>query len=587
MDKTAEISAPVPLDWSSNLPPLVIKRHLLRQIMRIAEHQVLRRVCKRWRQSVTLPHVTLQADSSRSIPSIVSSYLKLTMTSPTSQQFTALFEQMVKDSSSPLQVLSIEKIGAMDVDTIRHLSTALQAGINLMSLELSEGSLTEAAFSSLLEGLKSAKSKIISLKLSLPVPASIIPSICTYVTSKPLRRLVLENTTFSEEGLRALSQSLISPKCKLQGLTLQGTLASGASAIFEALRSNKTILHLEIGDKELNYASLFENLASNRNIKTLRLREGTVPATAFGDMLAENSSLQEVELDRTHLFYDYRDGDYGDLLGRMSSIKKLKIVGYSGDLFYRAICKTMQTNSSIEFLDFTHGFRFAADYIPIVDFLGVNDSLKDFSLDLSCIDIDTATKLAASFKKNVSIEKLFFKLDGKAFESGGSPLRVLKMLLEAVRSNPNIRSLRVEAPCEDDVVIVVANLIAGSQPVTQVCMPNSQIQTKGATRLFEAISRNQSLHTLDISYNEFATNEAFGEALVSAVINNQQLKSLVLRGTTLGPAVITSLVNALKANDTVALDVDLREVKMPDEVRRAVDKLVLEKQGAVRVIRDK
>jgi hypothetical protein len=578
------ITVPDASNWS-NLPATVIKRHLVRHLTRLAESQVLRRVCKGWRAAIVLPQMKLSGTSSRSIPSIVTSCLQLTLTSPTSQQMTDVFQSLTE--KSPIQVLIIEKFGTMDANATKALANSIQSGSNLMSLDISDGSISDSALTPLIDAIKSAKSRIISLRLAFSISSKTLSSIFGLLGTKPIRRLVLENCIFPEEQLKSLSQALMSPKCKLQGVTLHGALAGGISHVFEALKSNKMLHTFEIGDPDLDFTSLFSILGSNTYIKTLRLREGKVSATNLGELLAENSTLQELEMDKTHFFYDY-EGDYSQSLERIASLKRFKAFGHAGELFHRAICKALQTNTTIESIDFTKGFRTPWDYLPIASFLGgENETLKEISIDLTLIDLEFATALSAALKKNRTLEKIHFKLNGKLFD--GSPRRILKMILEALKPNPVLRSLRIEAPCEDDVTIVVANIIEGSQALTELFMPRCEIQVKGFTRVLEAISKTQCVKMLDMSYNDtFTANEAFSGALVRAIVNCKSLNSVVFRGTTLGAGPINAIVHTLKTYPYVSvLDYDLREINMAEVVRKGVDKLLAETQGVIRILKDK
>jgi len=366
-----------------------------------------------------------------------------------------------------------------------------------------------------------------------------------------------------------------------------------AEAIAKSLE-NKTCLEvLDMGENKISSKgalAISKSLNENTMLKVLDLHNNFIKhdaAPALSSMLDNKTNLFEVRISRNGL----EANGISDIADALQYINSLKVLDVSyNNIQARAsndIAAILKSNTSLEILNVSHNK---------LENLGCNilckalqkhhHNLKVFNISSNGVNsITVARELASALKDKQKLEVV--NVSQNKFEVS------LVAIVASMKSTKFLKelTLRESGTVDHKAVIEICQVINQNPSLEVLDLGCTMLQTSGADKIFQALSRNTTLKFLNVSYNNIE-DSAIKQLASSSLAYYPTLSVLLLHNNPLSDSAIKEVVfkqllNAPRlkkirvpniSNARIKADID-QKVKTINRNRSDCDKLIFSNFG--------
>jgi hypothetical protein len=347
-----------------------------------------------------------------------------------------------------------------------------------------------------------------------------------------------EGNPLGNEGAASLAEILADHYAQLQILVLRNCSIGdeGCTALSKALKTNRTLVTLELGD----------NLISNSG------------AEEMGRALIENCTLKGLSLWHNRIFPDGAEG-LAEGLRHNSTLEWLGLgCNHISDIGLKAICESLQANYENSHLTWLAlgGNNITDRGIKHLAFL-LKGSINQQDSD----ELETQLNTHTLTGTNCRLESI--GLGGNDISDTGAG-----QLAEALQHNTVLKSLGLaDNQIGDEGAVKLASAVHDSESLETLVVSGNDIGDDGASQLAAALAKNRSLKSLFLAENDFSddSGKRFVEVLSK---HNSTLKTLDIHDTAISPDGMKEVVDALQGTHLSTVGGELSNLKLKSRPSR-------------------
>jgi Ran GTPase-activating protein (RanGAP) involved in mRNA processing and transport len=342
----------------------------------------------------------------------------------------------------------------------------------------------------------------------------------------------------------------------LTALHLKGNIIHSVKALAAMLEFNSTLLTMVIGGKrivvDVEGAELIARaLKSNRTLTRLELGDDDgVLTSAVVSALASNHALQSFTLWKSENEDMSAQSNHAfvEMLKVNQTLTALQLPSFrlSDPIAVRPLIEAIKCNHHLKSLNLSSNDLRPGTLIDIASILRENHSIT--SLDLGCnpeaITSQSVSVFLQALASNCTLRTLSLT-DCRLQDVG-----CIAILSEALMQNRTLSSLNLAGNrlTAADIKLLSPILLHQNPTLTSLNLSRNYFESSGFAPLAEALATNTSLTELTLGYS---IDAIAGSAIAAALRTNQSLKSLDLQCSNLGPSGLQQLADALVVNKTL------------------------------------
>ncbi|KAF2072706.1 hypothetical protein CYY_005986 [Polysphondylium violaceum] len=300
--------------------------------------------------------------------------------------------------------------------------------------------------------------------------------------NKSLKKLYLRWNHIDSQTAVVLSDAL-KQNTTLDSFHLDRILDHGGAALFDAIRQNHSVTEINLSDCSLKDGSaiaISKAFIENSTLKDINFKSNLLGSSInlISKALVSNKVLTRLNLSDNRIG-DSLGRDLGEAFLTNESIKSLSLsLNHLGNLFSERMAKSLLINNTLEMLDISG----------------------------NQIDFEGAKHWAETIATNKTLKLLNLSQNSLSPKFG-------IVIADALKSNKTLIHLELAySNLGDEGAIQIANVLASnSTHIRRLNMSENHIKDSGGIAFAQAISTNEFLTDLDLSYNNFnyKTREIF------------------------------------------------------------------------------